>query len=38
MSSGRKEPVEAASQTLKSQITATGPYRYRLEEMVHASY
>ena len=27
---------ETAYQTLKDQITATGPYRYRLEGMVHA--
>jgi hypothetical protein len=31
------EPVEAASQTLKDQITATVPYRYRLGGMVRAS-
>ena len=30
------ELVEAASQTLKAQITATSPYRYRLEGVVHA--
>ena len=30
------ELVEAASQTLKVQITATGPYRYRLEGIVRA--
>jgi hypothetical protein len=28
---------EMASQNLKDQITATGPYRYRLEGMVHVS-
>ncbi len=31
------EEVEAASQTLKVQISATGPYRYRLEGIVLAS-
>jgi hypothetical protein len=31
------ELVEATSQTLKAQITATGPYRYHLEGMVRAS-
>jgi hypothetical protein len=30
------EFVEVASETLKVQITATGPYRYRLEGMVYA--
>ena len=30
------ELVEAASQTLKVQITATGPYRYRLGGIVRA--
>ena len=30
------ELVEAASQTLKDQITETGPYRYRLGGIVHA--
>ena len=28
----------AFSKTLKGQITATGPYRYRLEEIVRASF
>ncbi len=28
---------ETASQTLKDQITATGPYRYRLEGIARAS-
>lgn len=27
---------ETVRQTLKDQITATEPYRYRLEAMVHA--
>ena len=44
MSSGRMElacpelveGVEAASQTLKVQITATDPHRYRLEGIVRA--
>jgi len=31
------ELVEAAPQTLKVQITAAGPYRYRLEGIVRAS-
>jgi len=30
------ELVEGASQTLKVQITTTGPYRYCLEGMVYA--
>ena len=30
------ELVEAASQTLKVQITAASPYRYRLEGIVRA--
>jgi hypothetical protein len=30
------ELVEAASQTLKVQITATDPYRYRLGEIARA--